>query len=297
MRLTLTGDRLELVLNDQPIYRDAVDPANQRTFGLFHWGDRTEARVRNIVWRGDWPKTLPPVAEQELASGNLAFLDEKLPELTAIFEHDFARDGLPDGMFEIVGETAEETVAPDEGVWLLVQGPKGHTAGWLSPHLQLHGDFDVQVRFASFDTAGQFDSSNGIFLMAITDDAEKTHSGIFRGTLRRPNSHDRQIAQCQFNRDRSGNNVVTFIGETAEELTAGTFRLARRGDQLYCLLAEDDSTAFRLIHVEQVPIEPTIPGGLRLMNSVYSIQDGVGASTVIWQRMQIRAEGFETIPD
>jgi hypothetical protein len=152
----------------------------------------------------------------------------------------------------------------------------------------------VQARFSDFDTAGQFDSSNGIFLKAITNDAEKTHSGLFRGTLRRPDSHDRQVAQCQFNRNRAGNDIVTFLGETAEESTSGTLRLARRGDQLYCLLAENDSTDFRLIHVEKVPTEPTIPGGLRLMCTAYSIVDGTGASTVLWQRLQIRAEQITT---
>ena len=97
LRLTLTGDTLELFLNGQSIYRGAVDPANQRTFGLFNWADQTEARVRNIVWQGDWPKTLPPADEQELASDDLTFLDERLPELTAVFEHDFVQDGLPEG--------------------------------------------------------------------------------------------------------------------------------------------------------------------------------------------------------
>ncbi|MBI1314351.1 DUF1583 domain-containing protein [bacterium] len=296
LRLIVTGDVLELVLNEQSIYRGPIDPASQRTFGLFHWGEQTEARVRNIVWRGDWPKSLPPVDEQELATHELAFLDERLPGLTATFEHDFAEEGLPDGMFDVVGKHSEATVLPDRGARLLVRGAKGYAAGWLSPRLQLHGDFDVQARFADLQTTGPIDSSNGIFLKTVTDDPERTQAGVFRGTLRRPGKHDRQIAQTQFNRDRSGTNVVTFPGETAEESTSGTLRLARRGNLLYCLLAENDSQNFRLIHTEKVASEATIRDGLRLMNSVYSILDGEGTSAVTWQRIAIRAELLTSVP-
>lgn len=175
---------------------------------------------------------------------------------------------------------------------MLVRGGKGHSTGWLSPNLQLHGDFDVQAKFVDFDTTGPVDSSNGIFLRAITQDDMLTHAGVFRGTLRRPKSHTRQIAQTQFNRDRSGNNGVSFIGETAEEATAGTLRLARRGDLIYCLLSENDSANFRLIHVEKIATEPTIRDGLRLSNSVYSTMDDESSTAVTWQRIKMRAESM-----
>ncbi len=296
LQLTLTGDSLELVLNGQSIYRGRVDPGNQRTFGLFHWGDRTEALARNIVWRGDWPKALPPDDKQELASNDLAFLDDRLPELTAIFEHDFATDGLPEGMFAVNGRAPEESVLPGVGVRVLVRGEKGHTTGWLSPNLQLQGDFDVRARFTDLETSGPIDSSNGIFLRTITQDSQLTHSGLYRGTLRRPKTHTRQITQTQFNRNRSGDNVVSFIGETAEEATAGTLRLARRGNRIYCLLAEDDSPHFRLIHAETVAPEPTINDGIRLSNAVFSIMDGKGSTAVTWQSIEMRAESMTAIP-
>ena len=43
-------------------------PANERQFGLFRYANKTECRVRNLTYRGDWPKTLPPIEAQELAS-------------------------------------------------------------------------------------------------------------------------------------------------------------------------------------------------------------------------------------
>jgi tetratricopeptide (TPR) repeat protein len=57
--LSLAGDTLTLKLNDVEIYQRPVEPGNQRTFGFFHYADETSARVRNVVYKGQWPKTLP----------------------------------------------------------------------------------------------------------------------------------------------------------------------------------------------------------------------------------------------
>jgi tetratricopeptide (TPR) repeat protein len=58
--LALTGDRLSLRLNGELVFERALEPTNQRLFGLFHYADETEARVRNLTYRGQWPHTLPP---------------------------------------------------------------------------------------------------------------------------------------------------------------------------------------------------------------------------------------------
>jgi tetratricopeptide (TPR) repeat protein len=60
MKLTVVGDTVKLWLNGELIYERPIEPTNQRYFGLFHYTDRTEARVRNVVLTGDWPKQLPP---------------------------------------------------------------------------------------------------------------------------------------------------------------------------------------------------------------------------------------------
>jgi tetratricopeptide (TPR) repeat protein len=60
MQLSIAGDTLALRLNDVEIYRRPIEPTNQRVFGLFHYADQTTARVRSVVYRGDWPRSLPP---------------------------------------------------------------------------------------------------------------------------------------------------------------------------------------------------------------------------------------------
>lgn len=62
MTLTLAGDTVLLSLNGQPICERTLPPGNQRIFGLFHYKDATSVRVRNVTYRGDWPKELQPDA-------------------------------------------------------------------------------------------------------------------------------------------------------------------------------------------------------------------------------------------
>ena len=67
IKLALKGDVVSLSLNGVEIYERPLEATNQRIFGLFHYSSETEVHVRNVTYRGTWPRTLPPLAEQELA--------------------------------------------------------------------------------------------------------------------------------------------------------------------------------------------------------------------------------------
>jgi hypothetical protein len=60
VRLAVAGDTVKVALNGTEVYERRIEPTNQRFFGLFHYTDRTEARVRGMTYSGDWPRTLPP---------------------------------------------------------------------------------------------------------------------------------------------------------------------------------------------------------------------------------------------
>jgi hypothetical protein len=296
MRITLAGNTLHLTLNEQLIYQVDLEPTNQRTFGFFHWADRTEARVRNVVWTGDWPRELPPVEQQELAGEGTRFLDERIPQLTARFQHDFTRDGLPLERFLTETMSRQFVEVSNDGMRVMVRGRQGFTQGWIGPKLQLQGDFDIQVEFDNLQLSGSLDSSTGIYLMAITADPETTHSSVYRGCLRKPNTPDRIVVQAEFNRHKPSGNSLTWPGSTAEESTSGTLRLARRGDRIYCLIAEADSPNFRLVHTEVVPREPTRLDGVRLMAAISSVIDGPCEVAVTWKRLSIWAEKITEVP-
>lgn len=290
LRLQLTGDVLELFLNGQLVYDTLVEPTNQRTFGLFHWADQTEAHVRNIVWAGDWPKELPPVEEQAMAGKEIRGLDQRIPELTASFEHDFIRDGLSLNRFRVHSPPKALVVLTVNGLRVTVNAENEYRAGWIAPKLRVHGDFDLRVEFEALGLSAAEHASCGIYLMAITEDPATTHAGIYRGLLRKPNTRDRRIIQAEFNRRRSGVSRHIWPGSTAEEATSGTLRLARRGDKMYCLFAESDSPNFRLVHTESVTTEPTLLDGVRLVAAVSSSVDRPSETAVVWKRMSVRAE-------
>jgi hypothetical protein len=59
LKLALVGDKVTLTLNDVIVCERSLEPTNQRNFGLFHFAEESEVRVRNVTYRGDWPKALP----------------------------------------------------------------------------------------------------------------------------------------------------------------------------------------------------------------------------------------------
>ena len=63
VRLAVAGDVVKLTLNGEEVYERPIEPTNQRQFGLFHYTDQTEARVRSMTFAGAWPKKLPSEAE------------------------------------------------------------------------------------------------------------------------------------------------------------------------------------------------------------------------------------------
>jgi hypothetical protein len=63
IKLSLSGDTIALRLNDTVIYERPLEATNQRTFGLFHYADATALRVRNVIYRGNWPRRVPTAAE------------------------------------------------------------------------------------------------------------------------------------------------------------------------------------------------------------------------------------------
>jgi tetratricopeptide (TPR) repeat protein len=60
VELQIKGDTLSLTLNGTLVYERPIPKENQRFFGLFHYTDDCEVRVRQVVYRGAWPTALPP---------------------------------------------------------------------------------------------------------------------------------------------------------------------------------------------------------------------------------------------
>jgi tetratricopeptide (TPR) repeat protein len=59
MKVELRGDTVRLVLGGVEVYERKLGAADGRSFGLFHYADAGDLRVRNVTYRGQWPRQVP----------------------------------------------------------------------------------------------------------------------------------------------------------------------------------------------------------------------------------------------
>jgi hypothetical protein len=283
--LNLQGDVVRLSLNGQLVYQRPLEPTNQRTFCVFHYADQTEARVRHIAWRGEWPRELPLLAQQELVGDNPAFLDEQRDSLAAAFEHDFASEGLPASKFSILFGTPDAFTPLPDGLHIDQRGGKGYRNATFAPLLKVEGDFDVIATYEQLVTEAAPDGSASLCLQGTLDNSQQTECGVLRRQ-----TNDKVDADQQFYQ------TVVVTKEPAErrsysrampvEAFAGKLRLARRGKNVYFLIAEGDSSLFRLVRTEQMTDDQIASGNLRLINQTKE----AGRLRVVWKSLSIRAE-------
>ena len=70
VQIKIEGDTVQLTLNGQLILETDLYASNQRQFGFFHFANETEVKVRNVQYKGNWPKTLPSLDQQELSTAS-----------------------------------------------------------------------------------------------------------------------------------------------------------------------------------------------------------------------------------
>ncbi len=279
--LAVNGPQVSLTLNGQLVYERTLEPHNRRTFGLFHDADQSEVRVRNVVLQGNWPQTLPLIAEQELADPVVAKLDADLPKLSSVLIHDFATDGLPAKYFSTADSDlrGKLTVRPD-GVLLVRPGG----GDWLDRNIRvpisLHGDFDVEVAFQQLKL--QSDKDACVMLVIELQDEQQHQCRL----LRIRTAAQLQQVQASLSVIHPG-GARSFSAASIQESEAlrGRLRLARRGTVVYYLYAENDSPTFRLIGTEPVSDKPTIADGLLL----HALCHGNGETQVVWKSLTLRA--------
>lgn len=287
VRISITGDLASVELNDQLIYERELEPTNRRTFGLFHYADRTELRVRDVTMRGDWPKQIPPHGEQDLADPLVAALDADLPKLTSAFTHDFATGGLPEEYFKQMNWDGLARITP-RGDGVHVVRPGGE---WTSVAIRLPfsavGDFDFE---ASFDQLHlQAEQHACIMLQAAVDDKQQHQCRVLRRADHRQDSQDVEAAITKLH--PSGERIYSGEANSCEALS-GTLRLARRGDEVHYLFAEHGSEIFQLVRTRTVSDAPLIQEGVDL--SV--VCNGAGETRVAWKSITLRAEQLKYLP-
>ena len=282
LRIAVDQDSVVVSLNGQQVCEAGIDALNDRVFGLFHYADQTEARVRNIHMRGNWPKTLPGCSDQEAADKRPVQLDADVVKLTNVFRHEFAKDGTPDRFFAVGRNQPGDFSEVTSNGWRIQRFGGGP---WCDTHVNLpfmvHGDFDMDVAFDDFKAVG--DEFGCIMLVVELNDDKRRQCRILRirDELQRQELHS---SLSELHAD--GNRSFSARPPKKTDAIAGCLRMARRGTTLYYLFAENDSSEFRVLETEEISGESSVADGLHF----HTMCNGNGETSVLWKSISIRAE-------
>ena len=286
VRLTVTGDTVNLFLNHQHIYQRPLETTNQRNFGLFHYADQSQAVVRNVVWKGDWPKKLPPISEQELIDKEIQQLDESSLELTATFRHSFMADRFPLGRFAVSAGEMTDTRPGPEGLYVQRHGSGRYQRTVLAAQLAAGGDFDITASFDSLVTRPSDGGHSSLSLSVQLTDEAATEANYRRRHNRFDGREDQHLAYADVASYVKGEVRRSNIGYEPAESESGTLRLVRRGNRLYTLFAEEDSTNFRITGQSEFPEDDIQLGGILLSGLTF----GDSFVSFRWKELVVRAE-------
>ena len=261
MRLQVQGDTLRISLNDQLIHQHAIElEPNQRTFGLFHYADQSDLRVRNPSWQGEWPKALPELEQQELAVYANGFLEERSGDLTQVIQYRLDDKSLASRRFRVIEGNAISNVRPtSQGLILSRDGSDGYTGAMIAPNVRVGGDFDLTVALDQFACL-------------------RPHLGKIGSTRVLVLNEQGDMALIQ---------AAWWIGSTTKRFSAGRWRPSMRmsvdttsrlsrwmqlpdefvsvdvGQDVRTLIAENDSNQFRLLGEQEYPADDVPDLGTR----------------------------------
>ncbi|MEM9643633.1 MAG: DUF1583 domain-containing protein, partial [Planctomycetota bacterium] len=149
IRLTLRDDLLQLSVNDVDIATVPVkEAASERQFGLFRFSNLSQSKVRNLVYRGEWPKQLPGIESQDLASppeGPHALADAREVLNTAL---NVPLEELKSKGLVRLGP-ADRMDVQDDGLHISMRDANGYpTLPGLARRQRIEGDFEITVEYS-----------------------------------------------------------------------------------------------------------------------------------------------------
>lgn len=287
VRLTLKGDAITLQLNGVDVYQRALEPTNQRVFGLYHDAAHSEARVRNVTYRGDWPKSLPALAEQELAisPAERAALDAE--KLTAQFAFDFRGEKpIPNELAPLPLNAKTFMTRSGAGATIVLPvGQKRPNAVGYETRFPLRGDFEIVAAYSALKTTPAPKAAGpGIDLHLRLASPDAADLLIERRHL----PDGRQIAEAFFGfelPEKLGRTMSLSIDPVPS--AAGKLKIVRKGPVAFYLIAERDSDDYRLLSEQPVGAADVL--NARVHARAFSQDTGV---EVVLEQLSIRAESF-----
>ena len=289
LRLNVANNLVTIELNGEAVFDldlQSLAVPNHRSFGLFHFADRSAVRVRNVTMRGNWPKQIPTIAEQPLADQTVPRLDAERDKLEAVYHHDFGRQGLDPEFFVLRdprgGLQFDKRV---DGIRMVRRAFGAWTSSEVNSRFVVRGDFDVEARFTQFEYSGDKDAA--CMLVVRLDDDEQQLVRAVRNRVFNRHQQLFQVSKSIINPD----GQRSFLTENATtEMLSGRLRLARRGKQVFYLFTEGDSPHFQLAG------QKTVSDADGLGIDLNAIANGTATSGVVWNSLTIAADELLLMP-
>ncbi len=277
------GDRLTIELNGEVVLMRDIEPTNLRHFGLFHYANESNVRVRNLRYQGDWPTQLPSIAEQDLASGPQALAAIPDSDLRAAITWDFTKSQFNRNEFHWVWDgNAEKYISPtDAGLHFSMPAAetKPQVAG-IAPKIKISGNFIATMDYENLKTvAGEENWGSGIGYNVALDGSYQI--GIELREWTNSAAKVTNASQTIFVSTRPH----LFLNEAINEFaSAGRLRLQRKGAVLYHFIAAAGSEDFRLLSQRPVGTQDIV----RLAVNA-DASDKASGSDFIVKRLSVRA--------
>ena len=245
VKLTLKGDQLTITVNGTAVASHTVtERRNERFFGLFRYSNQTQCRVRNLVYRGDWPKTLPAVDDQQLATP----------------PHDVATsagDGFDTQVIPLNGTPAQFKAAgwslsgftnnfamQKDGLQFQLNLPtKESTWAGINTTVPIIGDCEVTLdyRDLAFIPVKEGWGQNLELLVTMDDPMQsRIECGMQLTGPGSPEFASKTIRKSMATGEPTYHHAITRRGERPN----GRLRIVRNGDEVICLFAETGSDTF-----------------------------------------------------
>ncbi|ELP32156.1 hypothetical protein RBSWK_03855 [Rhodopirellula baltica SWK14] len=271
VRLTIQGDQLQIAVNGVDAFQHTLIQ-RQRRLGLYYVGSESKLKVRNMIWTGDWPKSLPAPQKQELASDVPEFLAglETMQEHTRI---DFTKP-IDRTRFDTPRSKARSYASPS-GLRIEPDVLPGFSSYFVGDRHRISGDFDATLRFSNL--TGSAETGQADFTLRFLDEHGNRYSAA-----RSYRAAGEELAAMRWM--YLGKTKKVFDSrKTGDESREGRLRLIRRGDTTYALIAHGDSDRFHLLGTRAVR-DPVSTMGLRIEASRMK----AGELSVVLEELVIR---------
>ena len=285
--LQLAGDELQLHLNGTLLHTHTVASTASRQFGLFHYNDQTAARVRNVKWTGNWPDSLPSLAQQSLAVVDPVLAASNLAETGQRATRKLNSESLTSPQFNVYsGSLKDHFKGAQDGITITRPSANGYCDARMSPNMDITGDFDITVDFDSLK-AHSIQGSLACLTLEIGAIESFEHQTAIRVRVDSDGSH---VVQCTSVKLIDGERRGEYFGAQPFDADAGRLRLSRRGGEMIYLIAENDSEQFRIIGRREVTTAALGHNSIRFGAQMIAEDGVIGAR---WTSLEVVADQLD----